>query len=64
VFARFYRVEGDGVGQRPRARDRREIARIMGGEVRLDSRRPTVFTLDLPGEPCLRRAADGDRVFT
>ena len=30
----------------------REIARLMGGDVRLDSESgPTVFTLDLPGEP-------------
>jgi signal transduction histidine kinase len=53
VFARFYRVEGgmasgSGLG----LAIAREIARIMGGEVRLDSvSRPTVFTLDLPGEP-------------
>jgi len=53
VFARFYRVEGgmasgSGLG----LAIAREIARIMGGEVRLDSAaKPTVFTLDLPGEP-------------
>jgi signal transduction histidine kinase len=53
VFARFYRAEGgmasgSGLG----LAIAREIARIMGGEVRLDSRvSPTVFTLDLPGEP-------------
>ena len=53
VFARFYRVEGgmasgSGLG----LAIAREIARVMGGEVRLDSEaRPTVFTLDLPGEP-------------
>ena len=53
VFSRFYRVEGgmasgSGLG----LAIAREIARVMGGEVRLDSEaRPTVFTLDLPGEP-------------
>jgi two-component system, OmpR family, sensor kinase len=53
VFARFYRAEGgmasgSGLG----LAIAREIARVMGGEVRLDSvTRPTVFTLDLPGEP-------------
>jgi signal transduction histidine kinase len=53
VFARFYRVEGgmasgSGLG----LAIAREIARLMGGDVRLDSEaRPTVFTLDLPGEP-------------
>jgi nitrogen-specific signal transduction histidine kinase len=30
----------------------REIARLMGGDVRLDSvAKPTVFVLELPGEP-------------
>ncbi len=53
VFGRFYRAEGgmasgSGLG----LAIAREIARIMGGEVRLDSSvSPTVFTLDLPGEP-------------
>ena len=53
VFSRFYRVEGgmasgSGLG----LAIAREIARIMGGEVRLDSvAKPTVFVLDLPGEP-------------
>jgi signal transduction histidine kinase len=53
VFARFYRVEGgmasgSGLG----LAIAREIARVMGGEVRLDSESmPTAFTLDLPGEP-------------
>ena len=53
VFGRFYRVEGgmasgSGLG----LAIAREIARVMGGDVRLDSeRRPTIFTLDLPGEP-------------
>ena len=53
VFARFYRVEGgmasgSGLG----LAIAREIARIMGGDVRLDSEgRPTRFTLDLPAEP-------------
>jgi len=53
VFSRFYRVEGgmasgSGLG----LAIAREIARLMGGDVRLDSEvRPTVFALDLPGEP-------------
>ncbi len=53
VFARFYRVEGgmasgSGLG----LAIAREIARIMGGDVRLDSAaRPTRFTLELPAEP-------------
>jgi signal transduction histidine kinase len=53
VFGRFYRVEGgmasgSGLG----LAIAREIARVMGGEVRLESvARPTAFTLDLPGEP-------------
>jgi two-component system OmpR family sensor kinase len=53
VFGRFYRVEGgmasgSGLG----LAIAREIARLMDGEVRLDStHEPTIFTLDLPGEP-------------
>src|SRR3990170_3673395 len=53
VFERFYRVEGgmasgSGLG----LAIAREIARLMGGVVRLDSTHdPTVFTVDLPGEP-------------
>ncbi|HEX2427957.1 MAG TPA: ATP-binding protein [Gaiellaceae bacterium] len=52
VFGRFYRVEGgvasgSGLG----LAIAREIARVMGGEVRLESEgKPTVLTLDLPGE--------------
>ncbi len=51
VFGRFYRVEGgmasgSGLG----LAIAREIARVMGGDVLLDSgARPTIFTLDLPG---------------
>jgi signal transduction histidine kinase len=50
VFGRFYRVDGgmasgSGLG----LAIAREIARLMGGAVRLDSNGdPTVFTLDLP----------------
>ena len=53
VFGRFYRVEGgmasgSGLG----LAIAREIARVMGGEVRLEpDEGPTVFTLDLPAEP-------------
>jgi signal transduction histidine kinase len=53
VFERFYRVEGgkasgSGLG----LAIARELARLMGGSVRLESAdAPTVFTLDLPGEP-------------
>jgi signal transduction histidine kinase len=50
IFGRFYRVEGgkasgSGLG----LAIAREIARVMGGDVRLEpSAPPTVFTLDLP----------------
>jgi hypothetical protein len=50
IFSRFYRVEGgkasgSGLG----LAIAREIARVMGGEVRLESQaRPDVFTPDLP----------------
>jgi len=53
VFERFYRVEGgvasgSGLG----LAIARELARLMGGSVRLESEpERTVFTLDLPGEP-------------
>ncbi len=52
VFDRFYRVEGgmasgSGLG----LSIARELARLMGGEVILESEaRPTVFVVDLPGE--------------
>ena len=58
VFGRFYRVDGgmasgSGLG----LAIAREIARLMGGSVRLDSgSHPTVFTLDLPAELALDRA--------
>jgi signal transduction histidine kinase len=63
VFARFYRVEGgmasgSGLG----LAIAREIARLMDGDVRLDSvSGPTVFTLDLPGEPV---PPDAPRAFS
>lgn len=53
VFARFYRVEGgkasgSGLG----LSIARALARLMGGDVRLESAgNPTVFVVDLPGEP-------------
>ncbi len=53
VFGRFYRVEGgrasgSGLG----LAIAREIARVMGGDVRLEpGASPTVFTLELPAEP-------------
>jgi signal transduction histidine kinase len=66
VFARFYRVDGgmasgSGLG----LAIAREIARLMGGDVRLDSvSRPTIFTLDLPGEPVPHDAPRTARVFS
>ncbi len=53
VFGRFYRVEGgmasgSGLG----LSIARELARLMGGDVRLASLlAPTAFVVDLPGEP-------------
>jgi signal transduction histidine kinase len=66
VFGRFYRVDGgmasgSGLG----LAIAREIARLMGGEVRLDSTSgPTVFTLDLPGEPVPPGAERGVPAFS
>jgi signal transduction histidine kinase len=53
VFGRFYRVDGDmASGSGLGLAIAREIAKLMGGAVRLDSDRdPTVFTLDLPAHP-------------
>ncbi len=62
VFGRFYRVEGgmasgSGLG----LSIARELARLMGGDVRLESEgAPTVFVVDLPGEP----APDGALAFS
>jgi signal transduction histidine kinase len=59
VFARFYRVEGgmasgSGLG----LSIARELARLMGGDVRLASvAGPTSFVVDLPGEPMPADAA-------
>jgi two-component system OmpR family sensor kinase len=66
VFGRFYRVEGgmasgSGLG----LAIAREIARVIGGEVRLDSPSgPTVFTLDLPGEPAPTAGHGATRPFS
>jgi signal transduction histidine kinase len=66
VFGRFYRVDGgmasgSGLG----LAIAREIARLMGGEVRLDSTSgPTVFTLDLPGEPVPPGARRAEPAFS
>jgi signal transduction histidine kinase len=60
VFGRFYRVDGgmasgSGLG----LAIAREIAKLMGGAVRLDSdSEPTIFTLDLPAEDDPDRHAD------
>jgi len=57
VFERFYRVEGgvasgSGLG----LAIAKELARLMGGSVRLESRPGrTIFTLDLPGEGARER---------
>jgi signal transduction histidine kinase len=53
VFERFYRVEGSvASGSGLGLAIAKELARLMGGSVRLESRPGrTVFTLDLEGEP-------------
>jgi len=66
VFARFYRIDGgkasgSGLG----LAIARELARLMGGEVRLDSERyPTVFTLDLPAATSRDGAPDQRGAFS
>jgi signal transduction histidine kinase len=66
VFGRFYRVDGgmasgSGLG----LAIAREIAKLMGGAVRLDSAsEPTIFTLDLPVEAAPDRRADEPRAFS
>ena len=62
VFSRFYRVEGgmasgSGLG----LAIARELARLMGGNVTLESvGQPTVFVVDLPAEP----VPEGARPFS
>lgn len=62
IFGRFYRVEGgkasgSGLG----LSIARELARLMGGDVRLVSAAsPTRFVVDLPGEP----VPDAARMFS
>jgi two-component system, OmpR family, sensor kinase len=66
VFERFYRVEGgkasgSGLG----LAIAREVARLMGGIVRLQSRvGQTVFTLDLPSGPPRREVRTPVRAFS
>jgi two-component system, OmpR family, sensor kinase len=66
VFERFYRVEGgrasgSGLG----LAIARELARLMGGIVRLESQPGrTVFTLDLPGGPPREEARTPVRAFS
>ena len=66
MFERFYRVEGgvasgSGLG----LAIARELARLMGGSVRLESGPGrTVFTLDLPREPAPDRAPAAAGAFS
>ena len=66
VFGRFYRVDGgmasgSGLG----LAIAREIAKLMGGAVRLESdSAPTIFTLDLPGEPIPEAQIDEPSSFS
>lgn len=66
VFGRFYRVDGgmasgSGLG----LAIAHEIAKLMGGAVRLESDSdPTIFTLDLSGEPILQGSVDKSSSFS
>jgi signal transduction histidine kinase len=66
IFGRFYRVDGgmasgSGLG----LAIAREIAKLMGGAVRLDSAgEPTIFTLDLPVEVAPDRPPGEPRAFS
>jgi signal transduction histidine kinase len=66
VFERFYRVEGgvasgSGLG----LAIAKELARLMAGSVRLESRPGnTVLTLDLPAEPAPERVPAGAGAFS
>jgi signal transduction histidine kinase len=66
VFGRFYRIEGgkasgSGLG----LAIARELARLMGGSVAVESRRGrTVFTLDLPATSASDRRGGGAPAFS
>ena len=66
VFGRFYRVDGgmasgSGLG----LAIAREIAKLMGGAVRLESDSdPTIFTLDLPSQPIPETPVDDESSFS
>ena len=67
VFERFYRVEAGGMasGSGLGLAIARELARLMGGSVRLESERGrTVVSLDLPAEPPPEHEPVGARSFS
>jgi signal transduction histidine kinase len=67
VFERFYRVEAGGMasGSGLGLAIARELARLMGGSVRLESEPGrTLVTLDLPGEPAPEHEPVAARAFS